>query len=121
MPGEIKFTFDVARNILFTEDNFELRTKQDVDEFFRINDEECRRHPGKFYLISNIDNLKIYAPVISYYGRMGKVLVEKYILGHARYATEPFARMAIRTAYSSAGVKCSIFEKKEEALEFLGL
>ena len=121
MPGEIKFTFDAGRNILFTEDNFELRTDEDVEEFFRINDEECRKHPGKFYLVSNIDNLKIHAAVIALYGKKGKVLVEKYLAGHARYATDPFARMSIRTAYSKAGVKCSIFEKKEEALRALGL
>jgi len=121
MPGEIKFDFDAARNILFTEDIFELRTEEDVEEFYRINDEECRRHPQKFYLISKIDNLKIHAPVIGYYGKRCRVLVEKYILGHARYATEPFARMALRTAYSMAGLQCNIYEKKEEALASLGL
>ena len=104
MPGEIKFTFDAARNVLFTEDNFDLRTEEDVEEFFRINDEECRKHGSKFFLVSNIDNLKIHAPVIGLYGKKGKVLVEKYLRGHARYATDPFARMSIRTAYSRAGV-----------------
>jgi hypothetical protein len=121
MPGDIKFEFDENLNVLYTEDNFELKTEQDVEEFFRLNEAECLKHGGKFYLISNVDKLKIHAPVIGLYGVRGKALVDRYLLGHARYAVDPFARMAIRTAYSKAGVKCSIFEKKDEALESLGL
>ena len=121
VPGKIKFTFDEKRNVLFTEDHFELRDKRDVEEFFRINEAESKKHPGKFYLVSDINGLKIHAAVIGLYGERGKELTARFVLGQARYATEPFARMALRAAYSRAGVPCEIFNTKEEALKALGL
>lgn len=120
MPGEVKFKFDEKRNILFTEDAFEIKSEEDVAEFFRINEEECRKYPGKFYLVSNINGLRIHAKTISSYGRRGKEMQVRYILGCARYASDPFARMSIRTAYSKAGEQASIYDTKEEALASLG-
>jgi len=121
LPGEIKFAFDEKRNILFTEDHFELRTERDVEEFFRLNEAESKKHPGKFFLVSDINGLRIHAAVIGLYGERGKQLTARCVLGQARYATEPFARMALRAAYSRAGVPCEIFDTKEEALKSLGL
>jgi hypothetical protein len=120
MPGEVKFRYDEKRNILFTEDNFELKSEADVEEFFRLNEEECRKYPAKFHLVSNINGLRIHAKMIAAYGRKGKELQGRYILGSARYASDPFARMSIRTAYSKAGEMASIFDTQEEALKSLG-
>jgi len=120
MPGEVKFKFDESRNILFTEDNFEIKTEADVETFFRLNEAECSKYPSKFYLVSNINGLKIHAKTITAYGRMGKEMQARYILGCARYASDPFARMSIRTAYSKAGEQAAIYDTKEEALRALG-
>jgi len=120
MPGQIKFRYDEKRNILFTEDHFEIKSEEDVEEFFRLNEEECRKYPSKFYLVSDINALRIHAKTIASYGRKGKDLQTRYIQGSARYASDPFARMSIRTAYSKAGEMASIFDTKEEALASLG-
>lgn len=120
MPGEIKFTYDDRRNILFTEDLFEIKTEADVEEFFRLNEAECAKHPPKFYLVSDINGLRIHAKTIAAYGRKGKDLQARCIKGCARFASDPFARMSIRTAYSKAGEQASIYDTKEEALKALG-
>ena len=120
MAGTVKFRFDDKRNILFTEDNFEIKSDEDVEEFFRLNEAECRKYPSKFYLVSDINGLRIHAKTITAYGRMGKELQARYILGSARFASDPFARMSIRTAYSKAGEMASIYDTQEEALASLG-
>lgn len=120
MPGEVKFRFDAQRNILFTEDNFEIKSEDDVKEFFRINEAECSKYPSKFYLVSNINGLRIHAKTIASYGRMGKEMQTRFILGSARFASDPFARMSIRTAYSKAGEMASIYDNEQQALAALG-
>ncbi|RKX71216.1 hypothetical protein DRP53_02395 [candidate division WOR-3 bacterium] len=116
MAIRVDFEYDEERNILFSFDHAELKTKEDVDQFFQIYEEKLRGLNRKVYAISNIDDLKIHPEVAEYYGERVKGFLADFFLGHARYATDYEARVMLRNAYLRAKVPAHIFDTKEEAL-----
>jgi hypothetical protein len=115
MPGKVDFEYDSARNILFTEDQWEIRTNEDVDDFF----EEYRKYfeelNKKVYMVSHIDGLLVHADIAEYYGEMARKTVYDYLLGYARWGANDWARMTVRTTSLKAKMEPHIYSTREEA------
>ncbi|MEO0205986.1 MAG: hypothetical protein ABIL22_04860 [candidate division WOR-3 bacterium] len=117
MPGSVKFEYDENLNIVFTEDHWEIQTKQDVDEFFAEYQKYFQRLNKKVYMISNIDDLLVHAEVADYYGEVAKNTVAIFLLGFARYGTKDWARMTVRTTSLKARFSPNIYSTREEAIQ----
>jgi hypothetical protein len=116
MARIINFEYDPQKNILFTRDDYDLNTEQDVDDFIAINLAQLEKLGRKVYVISRIDGLRVAAPVSEYYGRKARGVFEKHILGLVRYGEDPAARMTVRTASRKAQLESNIFNTREEAV-----
>ncbi|MEO0137157.1 MAG: hypothetical protein ABIL39_06915 [candidate division WOR-3 bacterium] len=116
MEKKVLFEYDEKLNIVFTEDHWEIKTKQDVDEFFAEYQNYFQKLGKKVYMISNIDNLLVHAEIADYYGEVAKNTVAKYLLGFARYGTKDWARMTVRTTSLKAKFPPNIYNTREEAI-----
>ncbi len=117
MPGKVIFEYDEKLNIVFTEDHWEIKTKEDVEEFFAENQRYFQKLGKKVYMISNIDNLLVHAEVAEYYGEVAKNTILQYLLGFARWGTKDWARMTVRTTSLKAKFSPNIYSTKEEAIQ----
>lgn len=117
MPGRVLFEYDENLNIVFTEDQWEIKTKQDVDEFFAEYQKYFQKLAKKVYMVSNIDDLLVHAEVADYYGEVAKNTVAIFLLGFARYGTEDRARMTVRTTSLKAKFSPNIYTTREEAIK----
>lgn len=117
MPGRVIFEYDEKLNIVFTEDHWEIKTRQDVDEFFAEYQKYFQKLAKKVYIISNIDDLLVHAEVADYYGEVAKNTVAIFLLGFARYGTEDRARMTVRTTSLKAKFPPNIYANREEAIK----
>jgi len=117
MLGRVLFEYDEKLNIVFTEDHWEIKTKQDVDEFFAEYQKFFQKLAKKVYMISNIDDLMVHAEVADYYGDVAKSTVAIYLLGFARYGTKDWARMTVRTTSLKAKFSPNIYGTREEAIQ----
>jgi hypothetical protein len=115
----IKFDYDPERNILFTEDDFNIATEQEVEEFIRQNLEQLRALGHPVYMISKIDGLHIGARISEYYGQRSREVFKGHILGFARFGENPAARMTVRTASRKAGLESNICNTREEAVRII--
>ena len=113
----VRFEYDAGRNILFTEDDYEITTEKDVDDFVKINLEQLEKIGHKMYIICKIDGLHISASVSEYYGKRIKEIIGQYNHGFARYGENPAARMTVRTASRKADLESNIYSSREEAIE----
>lgn len=113
----VKFEYDPERNILFSEDDFEINTEADVEEFlghYRRKFEELGTKP---YLVARIDGLRVGAKVDEHYGLRTKEVVAAGLLGFARWGTNAVSRMSVRTAALKSGFEINIFDSRERAVE----
>ncbi len=117
MPGNVIFEYDEKSNIVFTEDHWEIQTKEDVDEFFAEYQKYFEKLNKKVYMISNIDDLLVHAEVAYYYGEVAKNTVAIFLLGFARYGTKDWARMTVRTTSLKARFSPNIYSTREEAIK----
>lgn len=116
MAIQVRFEYDARRNIVFTEDCGELASEADVDDFIRQYVTYFERLGTRAYVVSNIDQLVIQGAVAPYYGRRAKETVEAHLLGYARWGTNTWARMSVRTTSSMAKVQANIHSTREEAV-----
>lgn len=117
MEPRILSEYDSERNILFTEDHGELGSEEEVDAFLARYAKIFEDLGKKAYLVSNIDHLKVGAAVAEYYGRHASAVVDRYMLGFARWGTDNWARMTVRTSSRKADMPTRIFDTREEAVE----
>jgi len=117
MSGSVKFEYDQARNIVFTEDHWEIRTREDVDAFFAEYVKYFRALDKKAYMISDIDDLRVHAEVADYYGETARSTVGQYLLGFARYGTKDLSRMTVRTSSLKAKLPSNIYSNREAAVQ----
>lgn len=116
MPGTAKLTYDPVLNTVFTEEDWDVRTREDVDALF---EEYARAFPKtgkKFYMVSNIDHLRIHHEIATYYGERARATTEQHLLGFARYGANDLARMTIRTSSAKARLQSNIYATREEAI-----
>jgi len=116
MEPRVVSRYDSARNILFTEDYGDLGTREEVDEFVARYTEILRELERPTYIVSNIDHLRVRAEAAEYYGQRARATVDRYSLGFARWGTDSWARMTVRTTSLKAGMPTKIFDTRDEAV-----
>lgn len=115
MLGRVDFEYDETRNILFTEDQWEIRTKEDVDAFFEEYRKYFEKLNKKVHMVSHIDGLIVHADIAEYYGETARTTVYEYLLGYARWGANDWARMTVRTTSLKAKMVPHIYSTREEA------
>ena len=116
MSGSVEFEYDAELNIVFTEDKWEVKTREDVDAFFAEYKKFFQNLGKKVYMISNIDNLLVRARIADYYGDTARSTVGDYLLGFARWGTNDWARMTVRTTSLKAKLTPNIYNTRDEAI-----
>lgn len=119
MPGTVNIEYDAERNIVFTVDNWDIKNKTDVDDFYAEHVKRFEQIGKKFYMISNIDNLTIHSSVLEYYGETARGTIGHYILGFARWGSNDLARMSIRTSSMKAHLESHIYQTRDEAIQYI--
>ena len=117
MAESVKLEYDPDLNIVFTEDHREIKTKEDVDQFFEEHIKFFEKLGKKVYMISNIDGLLVHATIAEYYGEIARLTVGQYLLGFARYGTNEWARMTVRTTSLKVRMIANIYDSREEAIQ----
>ncbi len=118
MQNKVTFTYDRASQILFAEDDWEIKTPQDADAFFAEYERFMRTNVReKFWMVAHIDNLIIHAEVAEYYGSRSRKVVSAMLLGLARWGHDSSARMAIRTTAMKSRMPSTIYSSREEAIQ----
>jgi len=116
MPGEVKFEYDPKLNIVFTDDKGEIKTREDVDDFFEKYRKFFEKLGKKVYMVSHIDGLLVRSQIAEYYGERARATVGHYLLGFARWGTNDWARMTVRTTSLKAKMIANIYDTKEAAI-----
>ncbi len=115
MAGQVTFVYDHARNLVVSEDHAKLETEAQVDAFL----DEYRRYwealGKKSWLITNIDGLFVAGQVADYYAERSRQIMGKHLLGFARWATDSWARMSVRTTALKARMSATIYASRAEA------
>lgn len=117
MPGSVKFEYDAEKNIVFTEDNWEIKTREDVDAFIAEYEKFFKDLNKKVFVISHIDGLLVHASAAEYYGEAARTTIGNYVLGFARWGTNDWARMTVRTTSLKAKLMVNIYDTREEAIQ----
>jgi hypothetical protein len=117
MEKRVIFDYDREKNILFAEDYWDVKTNEDVDEFFNEYQEFFEKLGEKVYLVVNIDNLLIHGSVLEYYGKASFRTVDKYVIGLARWGVNDKARMTVRTTSLKVKLAPNIYKTREEAVK----
>ncbi|MBN2620029.1 hypothetical protein JXB22_02980 [candidate division WOR-3 bacterium] len=112
----IKFEYDEQLNVVFTEDHWDVKATEDVDQFFAEYKKYFTELGRKVYMISNIDHLLVRAAIADYYGKTARSTVGHYLLGFARYGTNDWARMTVRTTSLKASMTPNIYDSREAAI-----
>jgi hypothetical protein len=116
MANHVSFDYDRSSKILFVEDEWNIATPQDVDDFFA----EYARFIGtigeKFWMIAHIDKLVIHAEVAEYYGDVARKATTERLLGLVRWGEDSAARMTLRTTAMKAKMPYTIYSSREEAV-----
>lgn len=116
MANKVTFEYDRSSNILFVEDNWDIKTKQDVDDFFAQYDNQLSAIGEKLWMVAHIDNLIIHAEIAEYYGEVARKATTDMLLGLVRWGTDSIARMTLRTTAMKAKMPHSIYSSREEAV-----
>ena len=117
MTASVNFEYDEEKNIVFTEDRGEIKTEEDVDAFFTEYEKYFKNLNKKVYMISHIDGLLVHAKIAEYYGNKARSTVGHYLLGFARWGTNDWARMTVRTTSLKAKMTPNIYDTREDAIK----
>jgi hypothetical protein len=116
LRGQVAFEYDPELNTVFTEDDWHVETREDVEAFFADYNKYFSALGKKVYMISHIDKLLVQAQVADYFGELARALVYKHLLGFARYGTDSWARMTVRTTSHIAKMTPNIYTTRAEAV-----
>jgi len=116
MDNKIIFDYDRSSKILFVEDRWDIKTKEDVDAFFAEYDCQIKKIGEKFWMVALIDNLVIHADIAEYYGEVARKATSEQLLGLARWGQDSVARMTLRTTAMKAKMPHNIYSSREEAV-----
>jgi hypothetical protein len=115
MENKVIFQYDRNRKILYVEDQWDIRTKEDVDAFFAEYDQFIKTVGEKFWMVAHIDKLAIHADAAEYYGQRARAATSELLLGLARWGEDSTARMALRTTAMKARMPYDMYSSREEA------
>ena len=116
MANKVTFEYDRSAKILFVEDNWDIKTKQDVDDFFAEYARQISAIGEKFWMVAHIDNLVIHAEIAEYYGEVARKATSDLLLGLTRWGEDSIARMTVRTTAMKAKMTHSIYSSRDEAV-----
>lgn len=116
MANKVTFEYDRPAKILFVEDNWDIRTKQDVDDFFAEYSRQMNALGEKFWMVAHIDNLVIHAEIAEYYGEVARKATNDLLLGLTRWGEDSIARMTLRTTAMKAKMPHAIYSTRDEAV-----
>ena len=116
MANKVTFEYDRSSKILFVEDNWDIRSKQDVDDFFAEYSRKIADIGERFWMIAHIDNLVIHAEVAEYYGEAARKATTDLLLGLVRWGEDSIARMTLRTTAMKARMPHTIYSSRDEAV-----
>ena len=116
MDNTVTFEYDRSSKILFVEDNWDIGTKQDVDDFFLEYSRKINALGEKFWMVAHIDNLVIHAEIAEYYGEVARKATSDLLLGLTRWGEDSVARMTLRTTAMKAKMPHSIYSSRDEAV-----
>jgi len=116
MANTVTFEYDRLAKILFVEDHWDIRTRQDVDDFFAEYQRQINAIGERFWMIAHIDGLIIHAEVAEYYGEVARNATSEMLLGLARWGADSAARMTLRTTAMKARMPYDIYATREEAV-----
>jgi len=117
MAGTVKFEYDPSSKILYVEDHWDVRTREDVDAFFAEYDRQIKAIGEKFWMVAHIDGLKIHAEIAEYYGQVARKATTDKLLGLARWGEDSVSRMSLRTTALKAKMPATIYSSREEATQ----
>jgi len=117
MANKVIFEYDRSSKILFVEDHWDVKTKQDVDEFFAEYTRKMSELGEKFWMVAHIDNLIIHAEIAEYYGEAARKATSDLLLGLARWGKDSAARMTVRTTAMKSKMPHNIYSTREEAVQ----
>ena len=112
----IIFEYDPVRNILFTEDRYQVNTAQDVQDFMRSYQEQFEKIGHKVHIVTDIDGLFISNDISKLYGEKARALAQQYCLGFSRYGSKAVSRMGVASNARKGDFDSMIFKTREEAV-----
>jgi hypothetical protein len=113
---KVKFEYDPERNILFTEDDFDILTESDVEEFWAIYRRELERVGRKVHLVTKIDGLYIKPELDGIYGQRARQVSGEWFINFSRYGDTAVGRLGITDAAKKADFVTSVHKTREEAV-----
>ena len=115
MANPVTFVYDQTRNLVFSEDHGKLETEEQVDAF--LDEYRCYWEAlgKKSWLITNIDDLFVDGQVADHYAEGSLRIMARHLLGFARWATNSWARMSVRTTALKARMPAAIYSSRAEA------
>lgn len=112
----VKFEYDDERNILYADDDYQVRTPEDADSFFELYRRELSRIGRKVHLVTKIDGLHIAPHMEEHYGEVARRVSGEWFINFARYGETALSRLGISDAAKKADFVTSIHRTREEAV-----
>lgn len=112
----VKFEYDPERNILYADDDFQVRTPEDADSFFEHYRRELSRIGRKVHLVTKIDGLHIAPHIEEHYGEVARKVSGEWFINFARYGETALSRLGITDAAKKADFVTSVHRTREEAV-----
>lgn len=116
MGNHVIFEYDRSSKILFAEDHWDVKTRDDVDVFFAEYAREFQSIGEKFWMVAHIDGLIIHADIAKYYGEAARSATTEHLLGLARWGTDSVVRMTLRTTAMKSKMPHKIYSSRQEAV-----
>jgi len=79
----------------------------------------CQTIGKRVNQVVNLDNFRISEHLYDYYAEMIQYMLENYYVTTTRYTTSAFLRLKLKEALSKRGIAPHVFERKEDAHNFL--
>ena len=116
MAGQVAFRYDASQNTVFSEDRAKLETREQVDAFIAEYQAYWNTLGRKCWLVTNIDDLFVAGQIADYYAEESLRVMGRHLLGFARWATNSWARMSVRTTALKAGMPAVIHSSQDDAV-----
>lgn len=115
-----RVSYDAERNILFLNlEGWSVRKKSDVSDLQKVLVDACIKAGKRVKSVVNHDGCRIADDLYDDYARMIEYMLQNYYLTTTRYTTSTFMRLKMQEALNKRGLRPHIFERAEDAHDFL--
>ena len=116
-----RVSYDSSRNILFVNlMGWSAQTKNDLVNLRMIMIRACAKVGKRVNSVFNHDGFTLAESLVEDYAEMVQYMLDHYFATTTRYATSVFLRVKMKEALSKRGISPHIFDRKDEALSFVG-